>query len=107
MDELWLFSTGTFVIKRAMGILTSARCAELLPLRQARLTGNLRDYYYLCGFLPQVSCSSVPAVPVVSMFWRSSLTVMAIFSHFLHNTLSLWLGTQFTHLTNRIKFYKV
>ena len=52
--ELWLAATGPFVLRRAMGILTSARCIELIDLRRASLTGSLTDYYELCQVLPQV-----------------------------------------------------
>ena len=52
--ELLLGTTGPFVIKKAMGILTSARCCELDPLRRAGLLGTLQEYHELCQALPQV-----------------------------------------------------
>ena len=52
--ELLLASTGPFVLRRAMGILTSARCIELLDLREAGLLGTLQQYHDLCQLLPQV-----------------------------------------------------
>ena len=39
--ELLLATTGPFVLRRAMGILTSARCIELLDLREAGQLGTL------------------------------------------------------------------
>jgi hypothetical protein len=54
--ELFMVATGSFVIRRAHGILTSMRCVELLPLRRAGLLGNLREYHELCCELPQVLC---------------------------------------------------
>ena len=52
--ELLLATTGPFVLRRAMGILTSARCIELLDLREAGQLGTLRQYHDLCQLLPQV-----------------------------------------------------
>lgn len=57
LDDFWellLGATGPFVIRRAMGILTSARCCELLELRQGGQAGTLQEYHELCQILPQV-----------------------------------------------------
>ena len=55
--ELLLGATGPFVIRRANGILTSARCCELLNMRRAGMLGTLQEYHELCHFLPQVFAS--------------------------------------------------
>ena len=63
LDDFWeilLGTTGPFVIRRAMGILTSARCCELLDLREAGLLGTLQEYHELCQLLPQVLCIVQP-----------------------------------------------
>jgi hypothetical protein len=53
--ELWLTATGTFVINKAMTVLTSARCSELVNLGTDHLTGNLEEYTDLARSLPQVT----------------------------------------------------
>ena len=62
LDDFWellLGATGPFVIRRAMGILTSARCCELMERRQAGQLGTLQEYHELCQFLPQVFYSLI------------------------------------------------
>jgi hypothetical protein len=51
--ELWLTATGPFVIKKAMAVLTSTRCAELVTPRTEHRTGNLEQYKELAQ-MPQV-----------------------------------------------------
>ena len=68
--EIWLAASGPFVIRRAMGILTSARCVELVTLRRAGMTGDLTEYYQLCQSLPQVLSITANVVSIVLL--RSS-----------------------------------
>ena len=72
--ELLLATTGPFVLRRAMGILTSARCIELLDLREAGRLGTLRQYHDLCQLLPQVGyfkvvCIALTTIRVLSLLF--------------------------------------
>ena len=71
--ELLLATTGPFVLRRAMGILTSTRCIELLDLREAGRLGTLRQYHNLCQLLPQVEQAPPASAPAPAFFSCSSL----------------------------------
>jgi len=52
--ELVLLATGEYVVRRAMAVLTGARCAELRPSRCEGRTGSQTNYNTLASELPQV-----------------------------------------------------